>query len=262
MGKLWCGPECCPDPCDLYPIRSDVLGRERVKLENTEFEERLWDADFLSLLYLADFAATPWKSIDISPDNKPPAPGSKEEDDELEELLTMRDNERDGLMSEIIKQDACYHEYFIRLLGMTERTHPKTYVVLKIAARVGEMAAAEFKYRSKRLRPSQIIPALLPPVPFDHPSYPSGHALLAHLMARCAQAVRPEMAQVLGTLADDISRNREVAGLHYPTDTKAGKELAGKLFNHIERIPNIAGAIAAARTEWQHSPPTRQDKAP
>ena len=47
-------------------------------------------------------------------------------------------------------------------------------------------------------------------------------------MAHCAAAVRPEMRDVLRRLADVIGHNREVAGLHFASDTRAGRELAGR----------------------------------
>jgi len=44
-------------------------------------------------------------------------------------------------------------------------------------------------------------------------------------------AQRPDLAAMatdLQALADRIARNREIAGLHYPSDTQAGIDLAGK----------------------------------
>jgi hypothetical protein len=63
-------------------------------------------------------------------------------------------------------------------------------------------------------------------------------------------------------LADRISRNRELAGLHYPSDTEAGRELAAKIFPLLKLpLPTTSGttspgptwyqiAVDAARAEW------------
>ena len=90
-----------------------------------------------------------------------------------------------------------------------------------------------FKGKNDRPRPSQLCPALMPPLAVPgHASFPSGHSTQAHLMALCMTDVfgtlpmAGPMNDDLWTLADRIARNREIAGLHYPSDTKAGVDLA------------------------------------
>jgi hypothetical protein len=70
------------------------------------------------------------------------------------------------------------------------------------------------------------------------------------------------MVDDMAVLADRISRNRELAGLHYPSDTRAGKELAGNIFPLLKLpLPTTGGttspgqswyqlAVQAARAEW------------
>jgi hypothetical protein len=250
MGMLWSGPRTCPDPCDSYQIRRG-LGTDKIDPHPPEFQDRSWGADFLSLSYLVDFAKALWQDLEVSAESEPPEPGSARAQEEFDELLRLKETERAASMPDILAQDTGFPEHLVHLLGMTEKTHPKTFLVLKIAAWCGQMAMVHFKKQRKRLRPSQIMPALFPPVDFLHPSWPSGHSLVSHLMARCAAAVRPEMGGVLTNLADEIGRNREVAGLHFVSDTKAGIELAGKLFDIIMEIPSIKQAIDDAKTEWQ-----------
>jgi hypothetical protein len=69
-----------------------------------------------------------------------------------------------------------------------------------------------------------------------------------------------EMGDVLEKLADRIARNREIAGVHYEKDSKAGKSLAHGIFDMIKNesvMPHdpgqpskFAAAIAAAGAEW------------
>jgi acid phosphatase (class A) len=228
-----------------------VLGADKIDAQVAEFQDRSWGADFLSLFYLVDFAQERWQNLVVTDENQPPAPGSDKEQQEFDELIRMYDEERAALMPEIVAQDTGFPEHFVHLLGMTEKTHPKTFLVLKIAAWCGQTAMVYFKKQKKRLRPSQVMPALFPPVDFLHPSWPSGHSTVSHLMARCAAAVRPEMEGVLTRLANQIGRNREVAGLHFASDTNAGIELADKLFAIIRGIPSIQQAIDDAKTEWR-----------
>ena len=65
-------------------------------------------------------------------------------------------------------------------------SHPQTYLLMKLAARVGEMMMVHLKRQFNRARPSQICPTLYPPVAVPgHSAYPAGHALIARLTALC-----------------------------------------------------------------------------
>jgi membrane-associated phospholipid phosphatase len=60
----------------------------------------------------------------------------------------------------------------------------------------------------------------------------------------------------LTELARRIARNREIAGLHYPTDAVGGQTLAAGLFSSLlsnATTPPVASygvALAAAKAEW------------
>jgi membrane-associated phospholipid phosphatase len=93
-----------------------------------------------------------------------------------------------------------------------------------------------------------------------HASFPSGHATQAFLMALFIEqaltvtlkAYAPIVARELKVLAVRIARNREIAGLHYPTDSDAGRQLAQSLLNTLTAAapPGFTAAIAAAGAEW------------
>lgn len=65
-----------------------------------------------------------------------------------------------------------------------------------------------------------------------HASYPSGHSTQAHaaalLLAECSGSNAAQRREMLDAAAR-IAQNREVAGLHYPSDSAAGKSLAEQL---------------------------------
>jgi hypothetical protein len=58
----------------------------------------------------------------------------------------------------------------------------------------------------------------------------------------------------LQQMAARIARNREVIGLHYPSDSKAGRLLAQESFKILMQCPSISdptnGVIARAKKEW------------
>jgi membrane-associated phospholipid phosphatase len=104
------------------------------------------------------------------------------------------------------------------------------------------------------VRPSQLLPALMPPISIPgHASFPSGHATQSALISLCVQQALPgadfssavpigtptpgstcaAMQPGLDALAARIARNREIAGLHYPSDTVGGQMLATNIFQNI-----------------------------
>mgnify|MGYP001287922180 CR=1 FL=1 len=77
-------------------------------------------------------------------------------------------------------------------------------------------------------------------------------------MARCLREVMPEAASTvapagtaalspLDAMAQRIARNREVMGLHYESDTTAGKRLAELTFELLMRCPTVQAIIAQAK---------------
>ena len=50
----------------------------------------------------------------------------------------------------------------------------------------------------------------------------------------------------LRTLARRIARNREVIGLHYPSDARIANKLAAKMFPLLLRCPSIAGSAGVS----------------
>ena len=64
-----------------------------------------------------------------------------------------------------------------------------------------------------------------------------------------ANGPRPDLGP-LRKMADRIARNREVLGLHYPSDPVAGKTLADQTFALMTPLRKVAHLITAATTEW------------
>jgi hypothetical protein len=63
------------------------------------------------------------------------------------------------------------------------------------------------------------------------------------------------MTPGLTHLASRIARNREIAGLHYPTDSVGGRMLASQIFstilsNETTPIKSYLDVLKSARLEW------------
>ena len=184
---------------------------------------------------------------------------------QIDNLVLAARDERPDAMGPILSQDVEFFTDFLAVLTIRPGSHPQTWRVLHIASLIGSFAALYFKGKYDLPRPSQICPALLPPIPVPgHSSWPSGHSTQAHLMKNCmlrifAATAMPAADQAvlnsdLTILADLIARNREIAGLHYPKDLEGGARLADLLDSVIltrGAVPLFDGAIAAAAGEWQ-----------
>jgi hypothetical protein len=157
---------------------------------------------------------------------------------ELKAMIRLAEDERPDALGEILAQADGFSSYFMAALGISPRTHPNTCLMLQIGSLIGCYGSMHFKGLYQRRRPSQLAPGLMPPIPVPgHPAYPSGHSTQAHLMALCVKEVLPTgtvqnaLGEVIDELADRIARNREIAGLHFESDSKAGVNLAQSLLD-------------------------------
>jgi acid phosphatase (class A) len=115
--------------------------------------------------------------------------------------------------------------------GLNERDFPTWSAYVNEAVLDTESVLLYFKKLFNRPRPTAVLPAIQPPVPVPwHAAYPSGHATQAVVIASLLAKLSPKAGRDLMNFALEVGRNREVAGLHYPSDTgmgiKLGKQLA------------------------------------
>ena len=82
-----------------------------------------------------------------------------------------------------------------------------------------------------RPRPAQVNDKIkpIPSKTANTPSYPSGHALQAYLIAKHLSKKYPFRTYKFYSIADKIANSRVSYGLHYPSDNTYAKELAKKM---------------------------------
>jgi hypothetical protein len=227
-----------------------------------DFPISYWNTDMLAQLAILEFVRLDWcKEIEENV-----AYFKKEKREELfalpnvtAEINSLRmhitGEHRAAARAEIIQQDQNFQLYWLQAMMMSQSSHPATFLLLKIAARVGEIVMIHYKHKYRRPRPSQICPAMLPllEVP-GHASFPSGHSLLAHLTSNCLVGLASWAEPTLTALANRVARNRELAGLHYESDSIAGCQLARVLYDRL--LPNcemFAVTQKKAAEEWRGS---------
>jgi hypothetical protein len=161
-------------------------------------------------------------------------------------------------MAEIVAQSVSFTSSFTALLGLQDGSKPHTRTLIHTAVAVGMMAALRWKERYARARPATVFPLLVPAIATPpHPAYPSGHATQAFLVARLIAGALPagtladDLRELLKAMAARIAGNREIAGLHFRSDTEAGERLARALAPLVLSLGRVRDAvIPGVQAEW------------
>src|SRR3954465_9527773 len=135
----------------------------------TEFPRSYWNADMLAQIGVIQFLALQDWAGEIErnvPSFDPVVRANifspvnvKNEIVALQEHLSGK--ERMSARDEILQQDQNFQVYWLQLMTISRTSHPKTFFLLKVAARIGEVLMVHFKEKYRRPRPSQICPALM-----------------------------------------------------------------------------------------------------
>lgn len=70
------------------------------------------------------------------------------------------------------------------------------------------------------------------------PSYPSGHTAQSFLIAKVLSDLYPKHKDKLINIAEEISKSRMVAKVHFPSDIKFGKKIGSALFRQYKKNGN------------------------
>lgn len=197
------------------------------------------------------FLPTNWKrtfSIPAAPANS--SPRTKAELQYLHTLVKQRPAHKADITAEVDIKNFRFGDHTFATL--TEDPKFKQTANL-IAAAYEDLAVVVFSFKHKhdRIRPSILDETLtklikIPP----HPAYPSGHATEAYAIAYLLQELDPPNAERYLKDAHRIAHNREIAGVHYPSDSAAGQSLARQLTDGLLANHHFQSLLAAAKEEW------------
>jgi acid phosphatase (class A) len=220
------------------PIYADQERKIELVSENA-IMPLTWHPVFLAQAVLAEFCAQDWQPHLASVLGAHPAT-QREVDAELKALVYLSMAERPRRLPEIISQAGDIRPYFNSLLGGSMVGKAASAALIETGLAVGMVVAMHFKYIVNRARPWQIYPPLLPPVATPaHPSYPNGHSLQSHIIAHSLALANSALEAPALAMAGRIAENREVAGLHFRSDTEAGKRLATKVMDLLVGLPRF-----------------------
>lgn len=226
-----------------------------VRIGSTFSDTQTWDATLLPYLPqnltnadARDRARSYIASITI--DAPPPATSSTTISD-LATLHELADARIEDVLAEI---EAEVHIDGFRLgeFALRGTARPLTRALLLDAKAEVLPVILAFKERFDRVRPSLLDPTLTTAIPVPgHPAYPSGHATEAHVYAHILSILDPANKDAYFNDAARIARNREIAGVHYPSDSAAGASLASQFIDLYFKTDAARTLLQAARTEWE-----------
>ena len=183
------------------------------------------------------------QAINLTP---PPADGSEADRKDFSELLRMQ-NERTPQDCARVRREAAsgYESFFGDIGPFPLPVPPEAAAFLKRVRADAARSTYVFQKRFARKRPFLRNPQIKPCLPLENGySYPSGHSALAMTFALVLADLRPDLRERLLARASSVAMGRALGGVHHPSDTEAGKELAAALYTEIAKAPSYAADLA------------------
>ncbi len=211
-----------------------------------------WNPGYLRSSRLSPkYLPNDWQGRIVIP--QPPANSSartEAELDFLEALTPQRQGKLAEIQAELLVKKFSFGSYTYASLT-TNADYPATRQLILAAYRDLGIVTFFMKKKFDRIRPSvlrrELTHAVLVP---SHPACPSDHAAGAYTIAYLLQELEPALSAVYLEDAERISKNQEIAGLHYPSDLEAGRLLARQLVDLLLANPSFKHLLKQAQSEW------------
>jgi acid phosphatase (class A) len=217
------------------------------------FEEKDWAPEPVAILknkkpvYLVD-----WKGRLHLP--KYPCNTSERTRAELDYLLDLQEK-RSPEELKLIQDELEYDQLYIGRSfgsGFNRKDLPLTLLLLQRVYQDVAIVVLNFKKEQPRTRPSVLDSRIHPAIPMPAwPAYPSGHATVAFSYAFVLQELMPTKREALLKEAFAIGRHREVAGVHFPSDTSAAKLVARQVVDLLCEQPKFREDFEKSRKELE-----------
>lgn len=228
---------------------SKSLERESLRFSNTQ----TWDPHLLQRMSEAVYYVPNWKDVVVL--DTPPSNTSSQTKRELEQLIllkSLRTDERikkiksEVFLSEIKIGDYMYTDY------LDYNQFPKTAMLLQRAYDDLDIILLQYKKKFDRVRPSFLELSIVPLVDVpQHAAYPSGHSTQVHFLAYVLGELAVDRRSEFELDAWEVATNREIAGVHYRSDTEAGRTLARQFVDILLKNVEFKKLMVGAQSEWK-----------
>jgi len=214
------------------------------------FGTQVWGEEFTKLIKQEIPGVEDWsKEFTVQ---EPPANTSLRTEKELEYLMKLKALRTPEKLKQI--DEECSPEGIVLAdfaFSKIPEEYPKLKELIMYTYWRTEPLVMKFKFRFNRVRPSFLLPDIEPTIEIpNHAAYPSAHSTACFTYAYAISDAVPGKRDELLSSAQTIAQNREIAGVHYPSDSRAGKELAIQIHQHLTKDPVYLQMVEEARAEY------------
>lgn len=220
--------------------------------DDVVFEYSWWSAAMIALLENGPRILPEDFPIEIPPPFKNSSAETAEELAFLKKIATIERTESQVKKIQSEDRSSSLHMIFEEEGLFNITNYPLTSALIESVDSEILYFAVREKRNFKRARPSQLAPDLTTVIDVPkHAAYPSGHAAQSYAHALVLAEIDSANADKYKQLALDIAHRREIAGVHYPSDSKAGQMLAEQVVKAVFETPQIQKRLALAKKEFE-----------
>ena len=184
---------------------------------------------------------------------EPPTDGSVQTKSEIEVMLQKQQLRTAEDEDRAQKEEHLSVFLFANVLGpwFEEKNLPLTTALFARAG--GDLGGVTNTAKSYWHRPrpwlqdSRIHPAVTKP---NNDSYPSGHAAAGEFYALILAELAPDLKDRLLARGEQIGDDRILAGVHFPSDVRAGRVIAREVVKRLLASPAFQSDLSQARAEF------------
>lgn len=216
------------------------------------FPDHQWGLDLLLVLKAGPALLDPGLDLGLRP-----PPDAEETRSELDRMQLISSRLRDRQTRDLILREAdADPRELLRDGGLipNRALAPNLWGLLDQVIDEAAYFALREKRRFARPRPSTVRPELGTTIPDPpHPAYPSGHSTQIHTLAGVLTSIRPSCGEAYRIFAAGVAFRREIAGVHFPSDTRAGELIAASLLPRLLSHPELAASLRGVGREMNDS---------
>jgi hypothetical protein len=183
---------------------------------------------------------------------EPPADGSPAHRDEIEKMLELQSHRTPDEVKRCQAEEEVTVFAFAPVLGrwFTPQNVPHTAELMQEVYDEAREASNAAKKVWNRTRPPKYDERIKPCVKFENSfSYPSGHATRGVTWAILLALIFPDQRDAILARGREIGTDRTLAGMHYPSDVKAGQRLGAEVARRLLDDPKFLADFEQVKME-------------
>ena len=181
-----------------------------------------------------------FKDMEISQFKSSPPPRNSSHQT-MKEMISL---DRINMDAKTIKKADDIHAYYLEFFDSVGEKYPKQEV--DVLMNDTKPMIYQLKYHYNRPRPYQVAKALdlkfynQPLETAKTPSYPSGHSIQGVLVGKYLASQYPKHSVAIMKIANDISKSRLAANVHFPSDSVFGEKIALALYLYMRNTAELS----------------------